>query len=110
MVVYSLQNKRMYQRFGVAVLLFVVVFVGAYYLGFLRENCGTDTACFLERTTSCKPTDVVVLRDTNVYHYSMNQHISNCVVNVRLQRVAEGTSADLQALVGKKMTCSIPKD
>lgn len=90
--------------------MFLLLFVLAYYTGFLRENCGTDAGCFVERAVSCKPTDVFVLRDTNVYEYSIRGSVGDCSLHVTLDRVAAGAAPDVEVLVGKKMICSIPKE
>ena len=89
--------------------VFFALFIAGYYTGFLRENCKEDVNCFDERARECKPSDLVVVRDNNVYVYSVGSSVSSCVMHVTLKKVEAGAPLEFKELEGKKMMCKIPK-
>lgn len=106
---YSKKRLTLLARLAFVGGVFFVLFVIGYYAGYLRENCEQDVACFDERAQQCRPSDVVVSKDNNVYQYMVGSSVGDCHVQVTLQKVEAGAPVEFQNLEGKKMTCAIPK-
>jgi hypothetical protein len=112
MVKYAIGTRFRYlPRFAIALIILVGIFVLAYYTGFTREYCGSDTSCFEAKAASCSPAEVYTSNNNNVYYYKISPTITNkCLLKVKFVRAQEGTSYDhVSLLEGKSMTCKIPK-
>ncbi len=106
---YSKKRLTLFGRLALVGGVFFALFLTGYYTGFLRENCEQDIKCFEERARECRPSDVVVVRDNNVFVYTVGNSVGDCHVHVKLERVEAGAPADFQKLEGEKMSCAIPK-
>lgn len=107
---YSQKRLKLFGRLAIVGGVFFGLFILGYYAGFLREQCHDNAFCFNERAHDCRPTDVQVLQENNLYEYSIRGGIYNCRILLTLVRTEPGAPAEFQRLQGEKMTCSIPKD
>lgn len=100
-----------WSRFIILIIILSAIFLGAYYSGFTREYCGTDTTCFSEKAYNCRPAEVYTSRDNNIYYYKINPTIANqCKLFIKFDRAQEGTPSEhITLLEGKSMTCTMPK-
>lgn len=100
-----------WSRFITLIIILSAIFLGAYYSGFTREYCGTDTSCFSEKAYSCRPAEVYTSRNNNIYYYKINPTIANeCKLFIKFDRAQEGTPPEhVTLLEGKSMTCTMPK-
>ena len=106
---YSQKRLTLFARLAIVGGIFLGLFLLGYYTGFFRENCKNDVGCFEQRAIECRPSDVVVVQDNNVYRYTVGRSLWDCQIHVTLERVKTGAPLEFQALEGKKMTCTIPK-
>jgi hypothetical protein len=112
MIKYAISERFKYlPRFAIALVIIVGLFALAYYAGFTREYCGSDTNCFEQKATSCKPAEVYMSNNNNIYYYKVSPTVTNnCLLKIKFARAQEGTSYDhISLLEGKSMTCKIPK-
>jgi hypothetical protein len=107
---YSRKRLTLLGRLAVVGGVFFFLFVVGYYTGYLREHCESDVGCFEERARECRPTDVVVVQDNNVYEYRVGNSITDCTLHVILRKVEAGAPPELHTLEGKRMTCSVEKE
>ena len=100
-----------WSRFIILLIILSAIFLGAYYSGFTREYCGTDTNCFSEKAYNCRPAEVYTSRSNNIYYYKINPTINNkCELFIKFDRAQEGTPSEhVTLLEGKSMTCTMPK-
>lgn len=99
------------KKAGVAVVVVVVALVLSWQLGLFKKDCKEDRECFNSALKRCRQAKFFELRDYNYYGYVVKgSKKGSCVVNVKMEKMAEGTSvANLERFGGKAMDCSFPK-
>lgn len=91
-------------------LIIAVIIYGLFHYGFIKKNCKQDQECFYAAAKTCKPAKLDMIKNGNYYDYSVKgKRGSDCLVYVKLQKMAVGSPADQVALFeGKDMSCKIP--
>lgn len=92
----------------IATVILLTVFF-AYYFGLVKKTCATEE-CFQEALQKCSMSTYTKLHNYNYYVYTINgETSSSCKMNIRLAKMAAGTSPEKVALFeGKDMECTIP--
>ncbi|MEK6903544.1 MAG: hypothetical protein AABW64_02775 [Nanoarchaeota archaeon] len=92
--------------------ILLALFLAGYYTGYLREDCEQDKVCFDENAKECRPAELTLVKNNNVYSYWIGNSLGKtCEVHIKLLRVEAGAAPEFRALLeGKEMTCKIPKE
>ena len=107
----SLEAKKSYWYMKILVLVVIAVMIyGLFHYGFIKKNCKQDQECFYAAARECKPAKMINVQNGNYYDYAIKgKRGSNCLVYIKLKRMAPGSPLDLKALFeGKDMACRIP--
>ena len=111
----ELSNKRV-RRFSAKGYFFIFVFIvliflGVFYSGVLKKNCGQDSECFNERLQECKSSKFINVRENNLYEYEIKGDRGNkCELEIELKQMGIGTPIKLiEKFEGKSMTCLVPQ-
>jgi hypothetical protein len=92
-----------------AVICVILLIMGAAYLIFAKPKC-LSQACFLDSLWKCKSLTFLNVQDNSTWAYSIEGSVDdNCEVTATVQRLITDPETST-ALVGKSMTCDIPKD
>lgn len=100
----------MKRKYWVLIISVVVVLIfGAVFI--YKKNC-EDEECFNEALYKCSPAKFYGYRNNNLYYYKISRSLlRDCILRVKVQRMAIGTEPDLIRLLERKsMKCNIPKD
>jgi len=108
----KLSKKRLELIEKIAIVggVFLALFVIGYYTGYIKSNCGTNKVCFDEALKKCKSSEVLFVRDNNVYRYEAWPGVGEgCFIKITLERVEAGASQEFKDLEGKHMKCKLSK-
>lgn len=92
------------------VLIIAAIIYGLFHYGFIKKNCEQDSDCFYNAAKTCKPTKVIMVKNGHYYDYAIKgKRGDNCLVYVKLKKMAVGSPVDQIALFeGKDMSCKVP--
>lgn len=109
----KLSKKRLelIEKIAIAGGIFLALFVIGYYTGIIKSDCGTDKSCFDNALMKCRSSQVVIIRDNNVYLYEAWPGVGQgCYVKITLKRIEAGASEEFKDLEGKSMRCKLSKE
>ncbi|MBL7100932.1 MAG: hypothetical protein ISS23_03200 [Nanoarchaeota archaeon] len=111
----KLAKKRLGTRISwpkriLGLLIIIILIYGLFHYGIIKKNCEQDQECFYKAAKTCKPAKVLTVKNGNHYDYAIKgKRGENCLVYVKLKRMAPGSALDQKALFeGKDMTCKVP--
>ena len=92
--------------------LILVAGLVIYSSGIIKKDCGKDKDCFLEKLQDCKTAKVFLLKNDNVYSYTIQaSYTTICNVDVKMERIALGADPEFERLLeGRTMYCKVPRD
>jgi len=97
---------------NVIIVVILGIFIIALFLITLPKNCKSNDECFNNAAAKCSKAKVTTYKNDNLYNYEiLGKRENNCLFNVKLEKVSETKTFELkQALEGKRMICSVPKE
>ncbi len=96
------------------IILSIIAGTGMYLhsFGFFKTECGLNKLCFNDKLEDCSAARLIHAKNGNYYSYEIEGwRDDTCLVEIKLVRVAPGTSLKLKsAFEGKDMSCNLPED
>ena len=106
----NLKSGTSLYKIGAFILIVIIIAYGLFHYGYIKKNCEQDRECFYEAAKTCSPAKLINVKNGNYYEYLIKgERGSNCLLYVKLTKVAPGSDVNTKALFeGKDMSCRIP--